>query len=201
MNNMANNPNLNILEETLLNLKKSNNLAELVTENPNDHIFCQVIDFNEDFTLVRRIVTDNGEFDGYSLIFTGNIKTISWSGELLEQLEILLEDCNKEKTDSIDKISNINISSHFFKTIRRINSLFGHISVYTSDNSNDFYFGVMKDVDEYCILMSLMGDKSIMDDKNIVLRLEDIGRIDFGGIYDESMLKLHRLKRKMSQRV
>ena len=193
-------PSRNIIDDTLNSLKESKKLAELSTENPDDFIFCQIIDYNDDFTLVRRIVTDNGQFDGYSLLFTGNIRTISWDGELLGQLEILLEDCNKEKTESIDKISDINIDSHFFKTIKRINSLFGHISVYDSTHPEDFYFGQVKDIDEYCILMSLMGDKSIMDDKNIVLRLEDIGRIDFGGIYDENMLKLHRLKKRIKNR-
>lgn len=197
INNSQQGSNTPILEGTLINLQESKKLAELTTENPSDIIFCQIIDFNEDFTLVRRILTDNGEFDGYSLLFTGNIRSISWDGELLEQLEILLEDCAREKKESIDKISNINIDSHFFKTIKRINSLFGHISVYDSVETDEFYFGQVKDIDEYCIQMSLMGDKAIMDDRNIVLRLEDIGRIDFGGIYNENMLKLHRIKKKI----
>ncbi len=191
------NNNLTILDKVLYDLKKSGKLAELYVESPDDSIYCQIIDSNEDFTLVRRILTDNGDFDGYSLLFTANIRTLSWEGELLEQLEILLEDRSKEKKQSLEKVKDINIDNHFFKMIKRINTLFGHISVYEIFDENEFFFGQVLDIDEYYMQMRLMGDKSIMDDRNVVIRLEDIGRIDFGGIYDESMLKLHQIKKRM----
>lgn len=186
-----------ILHSVIADLKKSKKLCVIHIDNPEDYIYSQIIDSNEDITLLRRIATDSGEFDGYSLIFTENIRTISWEGELLEQLEILLEECSKEKRENFEKINNINIDSHLFKTIKRINSFFGHISVYEIFNADEFFFGQVKDIDEYFMQLRLMGDKSRMDDRNIVLRLDDIGRIDFGGIYDENMLKLHQIKKKI----
>lgn len=188
---------MTILENVLFELKDSAKLAEVYVDNPEDDIYCQIIDFNEDFTLVRRILTDNGEFDGYSLLFTENIRTLSWEGEILGQLEILLEEKSKKEKSRLNKIKDINIDSHLFKTIKRINSLFGHISVYEVYDAQEFFFGQVKEIDEYYMQMKLMGDKSIMDDRNVVIRLEDIGRIDFGGIYDESMLKLHQIKKRM----
>jgi len=34
-----------------------------------------------------------------------------------------------------------------------------------------------------------------------VIRLEDIGLIDFGGIYDENMLKLHQIKKRVASKI
>ena len=187
---------MSIIFQTLTNLKKSKSLCEIALDNPNDDFFCQVVDFNENLGLVRKILSDNGDFDGYSLIFLPNVRNIIWEGDLLHQLEILLEDRNSEKAH-IQKIENININNDFFKLIKTINSLFGHISVYEVYERGDFYFGQVKDIDDEHMLMRLMGDKFNMDDQSMVIRLEDIGRIDFGGIYDENMLRLHQLKKKI----
>ncbi len=190
---------MSILLHTLTELKVSKNICEITLDNPEDNFFCQIIDFNETLGLIRKILPDNGEFDGYALIFLPNIKNVIWEGELLQQLEILLEDRSSEKAHNLSKIENININSGFFKLIKTINSLFGHISVYEIGNRNDFYFGQVKDIDEEHLLMRLMGDKFNMDDQSMVIRLEDIGRIDFGGIYDENMLRLHKLKKKINK--
>ena len=190
---------MSILLNSLQQLKKTSKLCELSLEHPEDFIFCKIVDFNEDLTLVKRILSDSGESDGHSLIFTDNICNLGWEGELLIQLEILVNERSKDDKINLDKIANININNHFFKIIRTINSFFGHISVYESATSDDFYFGQVKDIDEEYILMKLMGDKAIMDDKSLVLRLEDIGRIDFGGIYDENLLRLHQIKKKMGK--
>lgn len=185
-----------ILLKTLSELKISKSICEITLDNPEDNFFCQIIDFNETLGLIRKILSDNGDFDGYSLIFLPNIRNIIWEGDLLQQLEILLEDRNSDKND-LGKIENININNGFFKLIKTINSLFGHISVYEISERTDFYFGQVKDIDEEHMLMRLMGDKFNMDDQSMVIRLEDIGRIDFGGIYDENMLRLHQLKKKV----
>jgi hypothetical protein len=189
---------VSILLKTLTDLKISKNICEVTLDNPQDSFFCQIIDFNETLGLFRKILSDNGDFDGYSLIFLPNIKNVIWEGELLQQLEILLEDRNSEKAKNLSKIENININNGFFKLIKTINSLFGHISVYEVSDRNDFYFGQVKDIDEEHLLMRLMGDKFNMDDQSMVIRLEDIGRIDFGGIYDENMLRLHQIKKKVA---
>lgn len=189
---------MSILLKTLTDLKASQSLCEVSLDNPEDSFFCQIIDFNETLGLVRKILSDNGDFDGYSLIFLPNIHNIIWEGDLLQQLEILLEDRNPDRKTATEKIQNININnSSFFKLIKTINSLFGHISVYEVFDRSDFYFGQVKDIDEEHMLMRLMGDKFNMDDQSMVIRLEDIGRIDFGGIYDENMLRLHQLKKKV----
>ncbi len=190
---------MNILQKTLQELKASRSICEITLDNPQDNFFCQIIDLNETLGLVRKILSDNGEFDGYSLIFLPNIRNVIWEGDLLQQLEILLEDRNGRK-EQPGKIENININSGFFKLIRTINSLFGHISVYEVFDRNDFYFGQVKDIDEEYMLMRLMGDKFSMDDQSMVIRLEDIGRIDFGGIYDENMLKLHQIKKRVASK-
>ena len=189
---------MSILLKTLTDLKISKNICEVTLDNPQDSFFCQIIDFNETLGLFRKILSDNGDFDGYSLIFLPNIKNVIWEGELLQQLEILLEDRNSEKAKNLSKIENININNGFFKLIKTINSLFGHISVYEVSDRSDFYFGQVKDIDEEHLLMRLMGDKFNMDDQSMVIRLEDIGRIDFGGIYDENMLRLHQIKKKVA---
>lgn len=188
---------MSLLLRSLGELKANQKVCEIFCDAPEDVIFCQIVDYNENITLMRKVQPDNGYFDGYTIIFTGNIRTISWEGELLQQLEILLGDKITEKKSSVDKITNININSTFFKVIRTINSLFGHISVYDAFEKKQFYFGQIKEIDETHLLMRLMGDKSIMDDCSIILRLEDIGRIDFGGIYDENMLKLHQIKKRL----
>lgn len=187
---------MSIFLKTLSELKASQSICEITLDNPEDSFFCQIVDFNETLGFFRKILSDNGDFDGYSLIFLPNIRNIIWEGELLQQLEILLEDRAANKKLNLDKIENISLNNGFFKLIKTINSLFGHISVYEVDDRNDFYFGQVKEIDEEHMLMRLMGDKFNMDDQSMVIRLEDIGRIDFGGIYDENMLRLHQLKKK-----
>ena len=189
---------MTLLLKSLGELKHNQKVCEIVADAPEDTHFCQIVDYNETIILLRKILPDNGDFDGYSIIFTGNVRTISWEGELLQQLEILLEDkTEKKKINGFDKISQISINTTFFKLIKTINSLFGHISVYDAFEPRDFYFGQIKEIDESHMLMRLMGDKASMDDCSIIVRLEDIGRIDFGGIYDENMLKLHQIKKRL----
>jgi hypothetical protein len=190
---------ISLLQRSLKDIGKSKKLCEIEVEHPDDNFFCKIIDNNELMTLAHKILPDSGEFDGFSLLFTDNISTLSWEGELLEQLEILLEEKGPRK-NILDKIANISIHNHFFKVIRTINSLYGHISVYDAKSTEDFYFGQVKDIDEEFMLLRLMGDKHTMDDRNIVIRLADIGRIDFGGIYDENMLRLHKIKKKIAVR-
>lgn len=187
-----------LIDNILHSLKESHELCDISMESPDDQFYSQIIDFNEFFVLVRRVLPDNGDVDGYSLLFKDLVRNISWEGELISQLKILLDDSDVMKmTKSDDKIRNINIHNDFFKILKRINSLFGHITVYDASDNGEFYFGQIKETDEKYILMKVIGDKSHFDDKNMLLRLEDIGRIDFGGIYDESMLKIYRIKNKL----
>ncbi|HCR85504.1 MAG TPA: hypothetical protein DIV86_02385, partial [Alphaproteobacteria bacterium] len=83
---------MTLLLKSLGELKHNQKVCEIVADAPEDTHFCQIVDYNETIILLRKILPDNGDFDGYSIIFTGNVRTISWEGELLQQLEILLED-------------------------------------------------------------------------------------------------------------
>ncbi|MDX1949434.1 MAG: hypothetical protein SFT90_02900 [Rickettsiales bacterium] len=195
MKTLENTISPSILRKSLDSLKKSKNFCEISLEHPSDAFLCQILDVSEIMILARKILPDSGGFDGFSLLFYDNLATLSWEGELLEQLEILLEEKSKNNANPLEKISNINIHNHFFKVIKTINSLFGHISVYDAKTANDFYFGQVQDIDEEFMLLRLIGDKYSYDDRKIIIRLADIGRIDFGGVYDENMLKLHKIKK------
>ncbi len=184
-----------ILYKSLDSLKKSRKFCEIAMEHPTESFFCQVLDVSDVMILTRKILPDSGGFDGFSLLFYDNLSTLSWEGDLLEQLEILLEEKAKDALNPLEKISNVNIHNHFFKVIKTINSLFGHISVYDAKTADDFYFGQVQDIDEEFMLLRLIGDKYSYDDRKIIIRLADIGRIDFGGVYDENMLKLHKIKK------
>ncbi len=184
-----------LLNRILNDLKKTRKLCEIRLAHPKEILFGNIIDSNDLMTLIHKISPDTSGFDGFSLLFNDNITNIAWEGELLEQLEILLEEKSKLANNPLDKIANVNINNHFFKIIRTINSLFGHVSIYDIEGDGDFYFGQVKDIDEEFMQIRMMGDKQLMDDRNIVIRLADIGRIDFGGVYDENMLKLRRIKR------
>lgn len=187
---------ISILDKTLLDLKKTRKLCEIKLDHPKETLFCHIIDSNELMTLAHKISPDTSGFDGFSLIFNDNIANVSWEGELLEQLEILLDEKSKVANNPLDKIANVNINNHFFKIIRTVNSLFGHVSIYDINEDGEFFFGQVKDIDDEFMLIRLMGDRQFIDDRNIIIRLADIGRIDFGGVYDENMLRLHKIKRR-----
>ncbi len=149
-----------------------------------------IADFNKEFILLN-CFTDEGENDGVSLFYIEDITRVRAKGNVRKSIKELSQHKHtKFKSCKIDLKSKDSI-------LESVNNIFGHICLHTEGMDNQICFiGSIKDGDKEWIVLDDFGTMTSRDIKQLILRKDEISRIDAGGKYEDSINYLASLKKQ-----
>ena len=163
-----------IKNNTFLDINRPNFDAEM--------LFGLILQESALFLCLKKF-TDEGEYDGVSIIRKEDILYFGMGGNRRSSIRELVED-----STVIDKKITINLVS-IRSIIESVASKFGYLSIYEEEYSENFYVGEVLEIDDNFLLLHEYGPRNSLDRSQILLRLDSITRIEVDGKYEKSILK------------
>ena len=175
---------MNIRIHQLEKLKDSKTLVILFRDEFDDSSIGFIVDISEDFILLEE-VDDNGKLDGIVILRIEDITRVRWEGNELNSLSKLID--LKER---IKGLNAIDISNKYY-ALDSVFQKFKHIGIHIEEIDNGVLFiGEIAEIDADTIILHEFGTKSNLDRSFIMLELEDITKIQAGGIYEMGLMKI-----------
>jgi hypothetical protein len=175
-------------------LKSEQIFIELHADRYDDSDYCFIIDYDDDFLVIERFKAEGG-YEGISVLLRQNISRIKWGGNELTSISKLIDVSKRQQSKSEVDLTSIET------VLSTTYAMFGHISVFIQDiDKNICFVGQIHEIDNEAIVINEFGTKGTLDRRFILLSLEDITRIDAGGLYERNLEKLflHPKNKKQS---
>lgn len=174
---------MDIQQKYMLQVKNQKTFINLsVNGEPN---FGFIVDFNDEF-LVFETFDTNGIPDGITVFFRDeNSIIMSWGGNEITSTEKVLD-----HTRRLQKMPKINLES-VETIVKSVNEGFRHITICTSDFDDTCFIGQVRDIDEDTLVLNEFGSKIALDRKFVMIPLNSISKIQAGGQYELSLVKLY----------
>lgn len=175
---------MDLKDKQLEILKSEKTLVDLYTDHFNESDYGYILEYTDVFLVLEKYDSDC-HYDGLSVFFRTNISRIRWGGNDIGSVSTLIDQSQRlpEKPDlELTSIETV---------LRDVYAMYGHVTVHIQDLDTDVCFiGQIQEMDNESILIHEFGSKSTLDRKFILLSLDDITRVDAGGQYESSLLKL-----------
>ncbi len=179
---------MSLLSKKFREYKLSQEIVDIYRDHLTDEsITGYIADFNKEF-IVLNCYTDEGENNGISLFYIDDITRIRAKGNIREAIKALAQHKNT-KFDSY-KIDLKSMSS----ILNSVQEIFGHVCIHTESMDNQICFiGSIKDEDKEWVELVSFGAMSNLDIKQLILKNDEISRIDAGGKYENAIDYLAKL--------
>ncbi|GEM_PF-981134 len=170
------------VRDTHLNkLREEKVLVDLYTDSYGESYYGFIIDFNEEYLVLKKFTVES-LFDGISVLRRDDITRINWGGNDIESTFKLIY-----KKDYELEIKHINLES-METIVKSVSKDFNHITVYVQDiDSNICLIGQVEDLDDETLILDSFGTRATLDRRHIMIAMENITRIDAGGIYEKNL--------------
>ncbi len=181
---------MSLLSKKIREYKLSQEIIDVYRDHLTDEsITGYIADFNKEFILLN-CFTDEGENDGVSLFYIDDITRIRAKGNIRKSIKELSQHGKTEfKSYKIDLKSKNSI-------LKSVNKVFGHVCLHTEGMDNQICFiGSIKDEDKEWIVLDSFGTMTSRDIKQLILRKDEISRIDAGGKYEKAINYLATFKK------
>jgi hypothetical protein len=165
----------------LSKLRDDKTFVYIYTDSYSEADYGFIIDFNEEFLVLKKF-NEESLFDGISILRRDNITRINWGGNDIENTFKLIF-----KKEYESEVKNINLES-IETIIKSAFDNFNHLTVRIQDIDNSVYIiGQLEDIDDETIVVNAFGTKSTLDRSFLMVSLENITRVDAGGIYERNL--------------
>jgi hypothetical protein len=170
-------------------LKTDRTLVDVYRDSIGDPLFGWVAKYSDQFLHLTKY-NDFGEYDGGSIIFVEDISRIRWDGIERKSIEKLVE----LKSEPGAMIPDLDL--HDIKSVlTAVQEDLGYVSLYAEHKGPDSYFiGQIQDIYNDFVYLKEFGSKNSLDRSSLLLKLDDISRVDFDGKYEKDLLRLHSIK-------
>jgi hypothetical protein len=176
---------MSIETKTLQNLEAKNIFVDIYTDMFEESFYGFVKQFNKDFLLLEHY-NDDGLYNGIVVFKRSDITRIKWDNNEINSTRKLINlHSDKKMIDSIkiDSIENI---------LKTINKTYKHVTINIQNIDDGMcIIGEIKEMDKSTVIIHEFGTKKSLDRGTIMFSIHDITRIDAGGIYENSILKIH----------
>jgi len=160
--------------------------VDIYNDNYEESCYGYILDFNDTF-LVLDSYNDESIADGIIVFFRGNITRIRWGGNEISSASKLIDNSKRTNIKSEIDLSSVQ------NVIKSINENYGYINISIQDiDSSVCFIGEICEMDEETVVIDEFGTKTSLDRKNIMLSINDITKIEAGGIYEENLKKLFK---------
>ncbi|RYF13101.1 MAG: hypothetical protein EOO42_19260 [Flavobacteriales bacterium] len=176
---------MSIETKTLKNLETENTFVDIFTDFFNESYYGFIRQFNKDFLLLENY-SDEGLYNGIIIFRRSDITRIKWDNNDIKSTQKLLNKHKDEKGISAIKIDSI------LNILKTINKTYKHVSIHIQNiDSGMCIIGEIKDMDKSTIIVHEFGTRASLDRGTIMFSVDEITRVDAGGIYENGILKIH----------
>ena len=174
---------MDIEKKYMLQVKNQKTFIDLCVNGTTNFGF--IVDFNDEF-LVFEAFNGNGIPDGITVFFRDeNSIIVRWGGN-----EITSTERSIDHTRRVQKMPKINLES-VDTIIKTVYEGFKHITVYTDDIDDTCFIGQVREMDEDTLVLNEFGSRIALDRKFVMIPLNSICKIQAGGEYEQSIVKLY----------
>lgn len=174
---------MSLKTQYLEKLQQEKTFVDIYTDLFDDSNWGYIVDFNDEFIVLEKFSEESFP-DGIIVYCQEDITRIRWECNEITSAEKLIDQSARAAIPSID-ISSIH------SILKSVNAVFGHINVHVEQIDDEVCFiGQIKEMDEDTLVLHEYGTKKSLDRGFILLSIEDITRVDAGGIYERSLEKL-----------
>ncbi len=168
--------------ETLKMLKQSQELIDVYRDHRSDESLTGVItDYSEDFVYLS-LISESGLQNGIAVIFACDISRIRWHGNERRSIQQLME---KKMTRPVAPAIRLET---LVNVLNSINDAFGYVNILTEGMHDGItLIGEVKSIDIESVLLQEFGTMTSRDRRWLLLRLDEITRVDAGAPYEEDI--------------
>ena len=141
----------------------------------------QVTDFNDSFVYMS-LFDENGLANGVAVFWRHDISRIRWGGNQREAVAALVRERGTRPS-----MPNLQLDS-IESVLRSIRAAFGYVNVLIEHLATDVTFiGEIEEIDTESLLLLSYGTQASRDRSRLLLRLDDITRVDADSAYERSI--------------
>lgn len=164
-------------------LQKENVFVDVFTDMFNESMYGFIRKSNNDFLLLE-YYNDNGLYNGIIVLRLSDITRIKWDNNDINSTQKLISKHSDEKKIAAIKIDSIQ------DILKSINMIFKYVCIHIQDIDDGMcIIGEIEEMDESTLIVKEFGTRATLDRGRIMISLDDITRIDAGGIYETGLLK------------
>ncbi len=176
---------MKIANKTLETLQTKDIYVDIFTDHYDESFFGFVRVFNDNFLLLEHY-NEDGFYNGIVIFKRQDITRIRWDNNEIESASRIItrhEQIKELPSVCIDTIDSI---------IKSVDKAFGYVSLQIQDiNSNWKIIGQVQEMDTETIVIKEFGTMSTLDRGMLMLSIDDITRVDAGGLYENNLMKIH----------
>lgn len=166
-------------------LKTEETLVDVYTDLYDDNFYGFIINFNDDFLLLEHFNEDL-TYNGIIIFRREDITRIKWGGNDLSSCLKLID--NSARIKSVNDIRIDSIES----ILDSISIMYKHVTLQIQNIDRGMcIIGEIEDMDDENIVINQFGTQSTLDRSFMMIALEEITRVDAGGIYETNLLKIY----------
>ncbi|MFD2910242.1 hypothetical protein ACFSX9_16040 [Flavobacterium ardleyense] len=177
---------MKIEEKYLEKIKSENIFIDIYTDHYEESFYGFIINYTDNLILIEKY-NDDFIYDGISVFQRENITRIKWNGNDINSC-LSLVDLSKRN----EKIKNLKLEN-LKNTIEEISARYNYVTLYIEDIDKGMcIIGEIEEIDEETIVINQYGTKSTLDRTFIMISLNDVTKVEAGGVYEENLLNLYK---------
>jgi hypothetical protein len=177
---------MSIADKTLKTLQTYGIFVDIFTDHFDDSLFGFIRDFNDSFLLLEHY-NEDGFYNGVVIFKRQDITRIRWdNNEIKSAFDIIT------RQEQIEELADISIDS-IESIIKSVDKAFNHVNLRIQEiNANWSIIGQIQEMDTDTIVIKEFGTMSTLDRGMLMISINDVTRVEAGGIYENNLLKIHR---------
>ena len=177
---------MSLLSKRLAQAASDKRVVDISCELTLSETVTGVITQLEDEFLCLIEFTDNGDYDGICVLrISRDITRVDWGGREKEGIARLIE--RKGKAPDLLPLKLKSIA----QAIEELNKRYGYVALFLEDEEH-FLIGSLVEYDHECLELLLYGTKRTMDRASVLIRLENVAKVQVDGVYEKNLLSLFR---------
>jgi hypothetical protein len=176
---------MDIAAKHLQLLKKDRVFVDVYADHFDESLYGFIREYNDEFLLLEHY---NNEilYNGIVVLSRNDITRIRWGNNEIQNSSYLVS-----AHDDEDKIEKVRIDS-LESTLNSVQDAFGYVTIHMQHVDNGMcIIGQIQEIDATSILLKEYGTLKSLDRGMILLAMEDITRVDAGGLYERGLVHMH----------
>jgi hypothetical protein len=176
---------MSVYFDTLKELKQSRELVDLYRDHVSDESLTGVVtDYTRDFVYLS-LVSDAGLPNGIAVVFLADVTRIRWGGNVRASILQLMREKKSALLAPVLRLGTLE------DVLSSVNELFGYVNVLTERMNGDVTFiGEIGKMDGQALLLYAFGAMTTRDRNHMLLRLDEITRVDAEAQYERDIKAL-----------
>ncbi|GGA81624.1 hypothetical protein GCM10011521_19960 [Arenimonas soli] len=168
-------------------LKLSQEVVDVYRDElSNESLTGVITDFSDDF-LYLSLFTESGAANGISIVFRHDITRMRWSGNERQAIAELIEAAGSKATKPRIELESIQ------SVLKSVSDTFGYVNALIERIDDSITFiGEIAELDEESLVLDTYGTFSTRDRSKLLLRCQDLTRVDADASYERSVALLAR---------